>query len=105
GFLNTPLATYLIRLLNTSVNIQVGDIEDLPDLSSKVNPNDVSRAIELSKTEWNMWESSFEFSGVKFEGKSFYESFKLFHEETTRIINELHTLENIISANVTKDLN
>ena len=105
GFLNTPLATYLIRLLITSVNIQVGDIEDLPDLSSKVNPKDVSRAIELSKTEWNMWESSFEFSGVKFEGKSFYESFKLFHEETTRIINELHTLENIISANVTKDLN
>ncbi|MCP6508384.1 BREX-1 system adenine-specific DNA-methyltransferase PglX, partial [Klebsiella pneumoniae] len=46
GFLNTPLATYLIRLLNTSVNIQVGDIEDLPDLSSKVNPKDVSRAIE-----------------------------------------------------------
>ena len=65
GFVNGPIALYILNALNPTLNYQAGDIARLPiivDDNKKSNVNQlVHRNIELSKTDWDSFETSWDF--------------------------------------------
>jgi hypothetical protein len=67
GFLNTLLAEKLIDVVNSSVNLQVGDVEVLPLPRLDSDTRDaVNQLIEISKVDWDSKEISFEFEKHNF---------------------------------------
>ena len=105
GLLNTPLASYLVRLLNTSVNIQVGDIEALPDISSKVDHNDIIKVIELAKSEWDMWEISFDFISAIYSKNNIREDFNTFYKNAEVFFDSIYNIERKVNSDIIKDIN
>jgi hypothetical protein len=61
GFCNTKIAIELLKLLNPTLNFQVGNITLLP-LILEVECTGVSQLIDLSKSDWDNYETSWEFS-------------------------------------------
>lgn len=65
GFLCTNIAFSMLRMLNPTLNYQVGDIANVPiiideTLKTKVN-NIVKENIALSKSDWDSFETSWDF--------------------------------------------
>ena len=67
GFVNSCVTEYALSLLNPTLNFLVGDILSLPIVENK-NLNDtietiVKENIELSKKDWDSFETSWDFEG------------------------------------------
>lgn len=61
--LNSALSSYLLKVLNPTLNTQVGDIKNLPIAASVddvVRPKS-KKIIEICKNDWNSIETSFDF--------------------------------------------
>lgn len=64
GYLNSVVSDYYLNLINPTLNIQKGNIEDLPIIKSnnKVKvENLVKENISISQNEWNSFENSWDF--------------------------------------------
>ena len=65
GFCNTPIATYILKMLAPTINFQSGDIGRLPIFFDKnkeaIIENIVNANIKLSKEEWDSYELSWDF--------------------------------------------
>ena len=65
GFLNSCIANTFCKILNPTININVGDIGNLPLIVSKTYKEKVDflveRCIELAKLDWNSFETSWDF--------------------------------------------
>lgn len=65
GFVNSPIALYILNALNPTLNYQAGDIARLPiivDDNKKSNVVQlVHRNVELSKSDWDSFETSWDF--------------------------------------------
>ncbi|OAK76941.1 restriction endonuclease subunit M [Lacticaseibacillus rhamnosus] len=63
AFLNSKVTRYMLDALNPTINIQAGDVKRLPfkPFSDDLCRTSVSLAIQLSKNDWNSFESSINF--------------------------------------------
>lgn len=63
GFLNSPVCAAALAVLNPTLNVQIGDIGNLPIVTSDVNSVEtlVSKNISLSKADWDSFETSWDF--------------------------------------------
>ncbi|EKF9177187.1 BREX-1 system adenine-specific DNA-methyltransferase PglX [Vibrio cholerae] len=63
GFLGTPIAFELLKILNPTLHFQAGNISSLPfpDVSSSIIDDNVDKLIYNSKLDWDMYETSWEF--------------------------------------------
>ncbi len=66
GFLNTKVAQTAINLLNSTISLQIGDVAAIPVLDEvsikKEVENLAKENVEISKLDWNDYETSWEFS-------------------------------------------
>lgn len=66
GMVNTKLYTELAKILNPTINLQVGDVASFPynvpeDKASEIKKS-VSRNVSTSKEDWNSYEDSWDFT-------------------------------------------
>ncbi len=63
GLLNTKIAFNFLKMLNPTLSIQTGDIKNLPYIEGKVEivSELVKKAIEISKKDWDSFETSWDF--------------------------------------------
>jgi len=61
GFLASKIATYLLDILNPTVEFQTGNISDLPFKHIKSPYKDILRLIQISRFDWNSYEISWNF--------------------------------------------
>ncbi|MEX1481264.1 BREX-1 system adenine-specific DNA-methyltransferase PglX [Enterococcus sp. C8] len=87
GILNSPIGNNILKILNPTINSQVGDFEKIPvifdaNIESSIVEK-VDRCIELAKEDWNNRETSWGFKKVPFvsKGKRINESMQVMNEE------------------------
>ena len=63
GLFNTPIADYIIRLLNPTLNCNIGDIQAIPLIKKEEDTisNIVEQNISISKQDWDAHETSWDF--------------------------------------------
>ena len=65
GFLNTKICNLYTKILNPTINMNVGDIEKIPFLYDEVKNNKiceiVDKCIEIAKKDWDSFETSWDF--------------------------------------------
>jgi len=64
GFLNTAVASYILGIMNPTINTSVGDVLLLPIIESKERPSIeqiVNQNIYISRTDWDSFETSWDF--------------------------------------------
>ena len=63
GFLNSVCCQTILGVLNPTINIQIGDIGNLPILDKKINDvvELVNSNIDISKNDWDSFETSWDF--------------------------------------------
>ncbi|WP_352407114.1 BREX-1 system adenine-specific DNA-methyltransferase PglX [Acetoanaerobium noterae] len=63
AFLNSKLAEFYLKLLNPTLNFLVGDILSMPFIVNEINEIDnfVNQNVKMSKTDWDSFETSWDF--------------------------------------------
>lgn len=63
GLFNTPITDYVIRLVNPTLNCNIGDVQSLPYIESSKEKISalVSQNISISKSDWDAHETSWDF--------------------------------------------
>ncbi len=63
GLMSTKIANYIFKLLNPTINLQVGDFNNFPVLFTDFAPiiKHVKTNISISKTDWDSFENSWDF--------------------------------------------
>ena len=66
GFFNTVVANKMMKLLNPTITLQVKDVKNTPiiinDKNEKLVDQLVEKNIEISKTDWDSFETSWDFT-------------------------------------------
>ena len=64
GLVNTPVTEYMTKMMNPTINMNVGDIQNIPvaDLAGKSVNLLIDRLVHLSTEDWNSFESSRDFT-------------------------------------------
>ena len=65
GFMCSNVAPLIMKLLNPTLNFQVGNVVSLPYIEA-ADSELVSRAIEISKNDWDRYEVSWDFNCLPF---------------------------------------
>ena len=65
GFLCSKVAFYLMKTMNPTLNFQVGNIAQLPFVELPEITEDVEKAVEIVKKDWNFYETSWGFEGLE----------------------------------------
>lgn len=63
GLLNSPVTMHVLRALNPTLNLNPGNLADIPVISAGT-PNAAVRCENISKLDWNSYETSWEFSSL-----------------------------------------
>lgn len=96
SILCSSTSTEFLKLTNPTLNYQIEDISNIP-FPKQINTDTlVSRAIEISKADWNSFETSFDFSKnplVKVGSKTLESAFHLYVEESSSMTDELMQIE------------
>lgn len=123
GLMSTPIANHIFKMLNPTISLQVGDFKKFPvikvdDLIEKRVINISNENINLSKLDWDMHETSWDFEkspllSNKVDGRvqTAYESYKTQvnerftklkenEEELNRIFIEIYGLEDELTPEV-----
>ncbi|NBH42111.1 restriction endonuclease, partial [Lactobacillus murinus] len=63
GMLNTPLGNNILRILNPTINSQIGDFRNIPVIVNQKYEiiNFVQQAILLTKEDWDLNENTWNF--------------------------------------------
>lgn len=100
ALLSTPVADYVFKMLNPTINLQVGDFKHFPVIMAQKNQqaNIVSRAQEcilLSKKDWDSFETSWDFQRHPLIRNTYNieEAFTQWQEECTERFNRLKANE------------
>ena len=123
GFLNTKLCNKLLNILNPTLNFSSGVIAKLPIIISEINRNSINNLvtenISISKTDWDSFETSWDFIKHQFilyklecrELKGAFKSWQDFtekqfsqlkanEEELNRIFIEIYDLQDELTPEV-----
>ena len=66
GIMSTKISNYVFKILNPTINLQVGDFNNFPVLltDNKTVVNVVKRNIDIAKQEWDSFETSWDFKNI-----------------------------------------
>jgi hypothetical protein len=100
AILSTPVANYVFKMLNPTINLQVGDFKNFPVLMVQDNQQNsiVSQAQEcvlLSKNDWDSFETSWDFQRHPLIRKTatIKEAFSQWQQECDERFNQLKSNE------------
>jgi hypothetical protein len=62
GVLNSTTMTALLQAVAPTFNIQIGDVAVLPVIDGARNPDDVSACVDVSRRDWDDFETSWDFA-------------------------------------------
>ncbi|MUJ29057.1 BREX-1 system adenine-specific DNA-methyltransferase PglX [Aliivibrio fischeri] len=98
GCMNSAPATYLLKILNPTVNLQIADVVRLPLPKAQVTGQcDIERCIEIAKLDWNEFERSWDFKRnplLNMECNLIDLAYKKYIERNKLLIEELILHEN-----------
>ncbi|WP_281085339.1 BREX-1 system adenine-specific DNA-methyltransferase PglX, partial [Methanosarcina acetivorans] len=70
GYLNTPIVAKFINIMNPTLNTKIKDVQALPIIQSILFDNQVEsvslRLVNLSKSDWDSYETSWDFTTLPF---------------------------------------
>ena len=94
AFLNSKVGAYLLKMINPSLNYQVGNIESLPIIVKKELPVEeyANLNINISKEDWNLFEISWNFKKhpiIEFKSNNIENSFKSWSSFAEKQFNQL----------------
>ena len=103
GFLCTKLSFNLMQILNPTVNVQAGDVGNLPYLKFEIDKRKseiesvVKKAIDISCGEWNSYETAWGFQALPWvenhPGNDIQQAWGQWESRSIRAVNELKALE------------
>ncbi|OKL42078.1 BREX-1 system adenine-specific DNA-methyltransferase PglX [Pontibacter flavimaris] len=98
GILNTKFHSEITKVLNPTINLQTGDIANLPftEFVSESFEKAVSNSVDISKAEWDLSELSWNFQKnefVKIKGQDLEETYDLFQQYWSNKFFQLHKNE------------
>ncbi|QOQ80604.1 MULTISPECIES: BREX-1 system adenine-specific DNA-methyltransferase PglX [Comamonas] len=100
GYLNSEVVYQILAMVNPSLTINVGDVGALPvplsAIQNSANGEIVSRAIELSKLDWDSFEQSWnfsEFSIFHFDNSLLSRSWESAEKRAAEAISEMQKIE------------
>ena len=68
AFLNTKITSVLVKVINPTINLQIGDVASLPFLTNEVIEDQVissvKKCIDISKNDWDAYERSWNFKRI-----------------------------------------
>nr|WP_313423711.1 BREX-1 system adenine-specific DNA-methyltransferase PglX [Moraxella sp.] len=94
GFLCTPIAPKLMKILNPTHNSQVGNIEQLPYIN--IENNVTVKCIEISKQNWDSYETSWEFTQnplIRTNQPTLQQAYTAWHTQNTQAVADMKHLE------------
>ncbi|MGL4318233.1 MAG: BREX-1 system adenine-specific DNA-methyltransferase PglX [Pseudomonas sp.] len=123
GFLCSKVCSQLASILNPTVNLQPGNVAALPFISSEGRSDEiVKEAIDISKVDWDSYETSWDFEGLPLIGESIkrnnlssswsawsglaqdnLERLRGLQEKNNELYARLYGLENEVSSEVSLD--
>lgn len=123
AFLNTSICSFYTKILNPTLSFQIGDFRKLPfkEIAEKFEIENIANtAIKIAKTDWNNYESSWDFTENPLIRqkqpilKSAFEQWqtqnlaaivemKYLEEENNRLFIEAYGLEDELSPDVPED--
>ena len=102
GYLNSGLSSKLLKVLNPTLNFQVGDLKRLPikgisDKRASVTST-VNQLISLSKSDWDAYETSWDFTTLPLlspdrRGETLENSYATLRTHWQGMTDEMRTLE------------
>lgn len=101
ALMNSKAATYLLKLLNPTVNLQIADVVRLPiPKSLDFDYEKVQRAISIAKDDWDEFERSWGFKSnplVSIKGESISNAFDTYKRKCDLLALELKSIEEEIN--------
>ncbi len=103
GLLNSKIAEVILQVFNPTLNFQVGNISSIPFLEDSVIEESINDVYEISKSEWDIHENSWNFKQnelVRIKGNDdveFEEVYYLFIQLWVKKFLNLHFLEEAIN--------
>ena len=64
GFLNSSISSTFLELINPTINYQIGNIGNLPNVLLSSSTNYSLEAIGLAKNDWDSYETSWDFTSL-----------------------------------------
>ncbi|WP_062105394.1 BREX-1 system adenine-specific DNA-methyltransferase PglX [Bacillus niameyensis] len=100
GFLNTNLAEKFTKFINPTLNMNVGDIANLPLIISNEDKERIDELVEqniaISKIDWDSYETSWDYEKhplLKFPTKKIEDSYRLWEQFTESQFQKLKSNE------------
>jgi hypothetical protein len=65
GLVNSPIGNNILKILNPTINSQVGDFQNIPVIESYDKDSIIQKvkaAVNLTKEDWNLEEDKWDFS-------------------------------------------
>lgn len=98
GIINSKIYSIFVRLLNPTLHFKGGNFYDLPycKIQTKSFENYVISNINISKSEWNSRETSWDFEEnelIRIKGQDFEESYDLYEQYWKKKFFQLHQNE------------
>ncbi|HCE3362109.1 TPA: BREX-1 system adenine-specific DNA-methyltransferase PglX [Vibrio parahaemolyticus] len=107
GFLCSKVAFYLMKTMNPTLNFQVGNIAQLPfkDLN-KIN-DDVEKAVNIVKEDWDFYETSWGYKGLRScsPDKRISQYVAKFTQYKRSMVDDLTEIENRINHHIAERYN
>lgn len=70
GMLNSKVCDYILRILNPTLNVSPGVVSSIP-FGNKINTNAPKNCIDISKSDWDAYETSLEFGKLQLLNQDF----------------------------------
>jgi hypothetical protein len=98
GFLNSAIAFKMLRIINPTLNFQAGDIGKLPLIIKSENEviELVFKCVDISKTDWNNYETSWDFTEnplIRQKQPTLKAAFEQWQTQNRAAIDEMKRLE------------
>ncbi|MEL5899167.1 BREX-1 system adenine-specific DNA-methyltransferase PglX [Clostridium sporogenes] len=99
GLMSTKISNFIFKMLNPTINLQIGDFNNFPVLFSEDEQiiKLVEENISIAKQEWNSYEEAWEFKKhpflMKGEISTLKEAFDLWKEECKKRIEKTKSIE------------
>ncbi|MDU4278376.1 MAG: BREX-1 system adenine-specific DNA-methyltransferase PglX [Finegoldia magna] len=99
GLMSTKLSDFIFKMLNPTINLQVGDFKNFPVIIHKTKINIVDELVKenigISKSDWDSFETSWDFGKHPFINgeKTIEQSFNTWNQITQKRFKELKSNE------------
>ena len=94
-FLCSHIAPFLMKMMNPTLNFQVGNVEQLPYIEIKDN-NIGNECIRLAKTDWDSYETSWDFTQnpiIRTNQSNLEQAFNTWQQQNADAVAEMKHLE------------